>query len=216
MHRELTLSQEVRVFIDGLDGDDTGLTPEDFAESQKPRQLIAFIVDDLIKSREILTDSKLDMLERIVRDEQELVEGFLDDRFTRDVVDAVPGYVRRTLELSRLRCDRVPSNTTNGYLREAVRTYIMGLPQASVALSRAALEQALKEGIGYQSTNTFVRMNNLLDEAETAGVLDHANRDLARQVADAADDVLHEKPTVLPKALDVLIKLRGVLEFVYS
>ena len=93
---------------------------------------------------------------------------------------------------------------------------ILGLPQASVALSRAALEQALKEGIGYQSTRTFVEMNDLLDEAETARVIDRTVRKMAREVADDADEVLHEKPTNLVKAYDVLVKLRGVLKHVYA
>jgi len=102
------------------------------------------------------------------------------------------------------------------YLREAVRTYILGLPQASVALSRAALEQALKENIGYQGTGTFVRMNDLLDEAEGAQIIDQTVRRMARDIADQADDVLHEKPTSLAYAYEVLIKLRGVLQHVYG
>lgn len=40
--------------------------------------------------------------------------------------------------------------------------------------------------------------------------------DLARQVAAAANAVLHQEPTKLSNARDVLIKLRGVLEYIYS
>jgi hypothetical protein len=40
-----------------------------------------------------------------------------------------PGYVTRLLELSRLQGSVIPSEVTNGYLREAVRTYVLGLPQ---------------------------------------------------------------------------------------
>jgi hypothetical protein len=210
------LSEEVTVFIEGLDRDDTGLTREEFVELQEWNNLADNIVDYLVKSRETLIDSKLEALERLVEIQPNLVRKFLDRRFTRELVDAVPDFVRRTLQLSRMSGARIPSKITNGYLREAVRTYIVGLPQASVALSRAALEQALKEGIGYQSTNTFVEMRDLLDEAESAGVIDHANRVFAREVADAADNVLHEKPATLKHALDVLTKMRGVLQFIYS
>lgn len=59
-------------------------------------------------------------------------------------------------------------------------------------------------------------MNDLLVEAQTGGVIDKAHQQLAREVADAADDVLHEKPTTLSNALDVLVKMRGVLQFIYS
>jgi len=65
-------------------------------------------------------------------------------------VDAVPGYVSRIMQLSRLEGTMIPSDITNGYMREAARTYIYGLPLATVALSRAALEQALKEKLGKQ------------------------------------------------------------------
>jgi hypothetical protein len=63
------------------------------------------------------------------------------------------------MKLSHLQAQEVPSQVTNTYVQEAVRTYILGLPLASVALSRAAMEQALKEGLGYQGTRVFVEMN---------------------------------------------------------
>lgn len=215
MDSELTLSEKVRAFIETVDHD-FRLTEQEKAESARARELINSIVDHLVKARETIMDNKLEFLEKCVENGPEIIEEFLDEQFTRDVIDEVSGYVRRTLELSQMKCATIPSKITNGYLREAVRTYILGLPQASVALSRAALEQALKEGIGYQSTNTFVKMNDLLMEASTAGVIDKANGQLAREVADAADDVLHEKPTTLSNALDVLVKMRGVLIYIYS
>ena len=217
MSRELTLSQHVQSFIETEDWQNThDLSPEDRKEEERTSKIVAVIVDDIITSRETLTDSKLAAIEKLVESHPELIKNFLDDRFTRDLIDKVSGYVDRTLQLSRLQASGKPSSITNGYLREAVRTYILGLPQASVALSRAALEQALKEGIGYQSTRTFVEMNDLLDEAESARVIDRTVRKMARELADDADDVLHEKPTTLAKAYEVLVKLRGVLQHVYA
>lgn len=96
------------------------------------------------------------VIETIVRTEPELVRHLLDGRFTRDAINAVPGYLTRTMELSRLEGSRTPSEVTNGYMREVVRTYIFGFPQASIALSRAALEQALKEELGYQGNRSFI------------------------------------------------------------
>lgn len=137
-----------------------------------------------------------------LRGKQESCEYTYVNSYTREVTGLTFGI-------------QLPSNVTNGYLREAVNTYTLGLPQASVARSRAPLEQALKEGIGYKFS-TFIKMNNLLDEAESADVIDNAHRYLARQIADAADDVLYEKPTTLSKSLDVLTRLRGILQFIYS
>jgi hypothetical protein len=119
------------------------------------------------------------------------------------------------MQLSRLVASRVPSKIANCYLQEGVRTYILGLPQASVALCRAALEQSLKGNLGYQGACTFVEMNNLLNEAEGAHVIDRTIRRMARKIADEADDVLHEKPTSLAKAYKVLV-IRGILQHLYA
>ena len=80
----------------------------------------------------------------------------LGEHYTRTFLDAVSGYVRRTLELSRIESSETPSPLTNTYIREATRAYILGLPQACIALCRAALEQDLKERLGYQLTGTFI------------------------------------------------------------
>jgi hypothetical protein len=217
MKRERTLSEEVQIYIENLDWwADRDISSEKRAESEKARKIIKVIVDDLVESRETLTDSKLSGIEKLVQTVPELIDNLLDERFTRDVINEVSGYVRRTMQLSRLEGSIVPSKITNGYLKEAVRTYILGLPQASVALSRAALEQALKEKIGFQGTRTVVAMNDLLDEAEGAQVIDKTIRRMAREIATEADDVLHEKPTSLAKAYEVLILLRGVFQHVYG
>ena len=217
MPRDLRLSEEVQTYIDVLKNEgDRGKSPEQKREDWKLNKIVEIMIDDIIKSRETITDNRLNKLEVLVETSRDLIEDFLDDRFTVEAVDGVQSSVKRLMKLSRLEALRLPSTVTNGYLREAVRTYIFGFPQASIALSRAALEQALKEGIGYQSTGTFVKMDDLLDEAETAGVIDGTIRKLARQVADEADDVLHEKAASESKAYDVLILLRGVLQHVYA
>lgn len=217
MTRDSTLSGEVQSFIDTLDWEGQHDIPaEEREEAKKAEKVVELIVDDIIASRESMVENRLAVIEKFVTTEPELVNHFLDERFTRDVIDAVPGYVSRTMELSRLESSRTPSKTTNSYLREAVRTYIFGFPQASIALSRAALEQALKEELGHQGVKIFLDMNRLLDEAEGGGVIDGVIRKTARKLATEADAVLHERPADLPKAYDVLLMLRGVLQHIYS
>ncbi len=190
--------------------------PQERDEMREIHRVVDLIVDDVIASRETLTDGKLAAIEKLVAQMPEAIESFLDSRYTRGVVTAVRGYVRRTMELSRLEGSRVPSKVTNAYLREAVRTYIFGFPLASIALSRAALEQALKEELGHQGKQIFVNMNNLFDEAERAGLIDAVVRETARKIASEADAVLHEKPADLAKAYKVLLMLRGVLKHLYT
>jgi len=217
MADDFPLSQHLQSYIDALDLEGKhDIPPEEREEAKKAEKVVELIVDDIMASRESMVENRLAVIEKFVIAEPELVKHFLDERFTRDVIDAVPGYVSRTMELSRLEGSRTPSKTTNSYLREAVRTYIFGFPQASIALSRAALEQSLKEELGHQGMRIFVDMNSLLDEAEGAGIIDGVIRKTARRVASEADDVLHERPADLPKAYQVLLMLRGVLQHVYS
>lgn len=220
MSHEPSFSERIQVYIDSLDSEEqfdiSDLSPEERQQLEIGRKAVELVVDDLISSRETLTDNRLASFVKLVEDNPEFTNDILDERFTRDFIDSVPGCVKRILQLSRLESSRIPSKITNGYLQEAVRAYILGLPQASVALSRVAMEQALKENLGYQSTRRFVKMNNLLDEAEGAGVIDPTTRMAARAVADEADDVLHERPTSLDKAFDVLVNLRGILQHLYD
>jgi len=213
--RERRLSREVQTYIEVLDEEDAregsrGLSAQEREGQAGARALVEATVDDIIASRETITDNQLAFLENRLQSEPDLLEALLDDRFTRDVIANVSGYVSRTLRLSRLEASRIPSKATNVYVREAMRTYILGLPQASVALSRAALEQALKEILGYQGEQgTRKRMNDLLEEAERAGVVDSVIRGTARELANEGNEVLHEKPTSLAKAYDVLVNAQG-------
>ena len=120
------------------------------------------------------------------------------------------------MQLLRLEGSRLPSKTTNAYLQEAVRTYIFGFPQASVALSRAALEQALKESLALQLSGVFISFQELLKEAGKWNILDGATEDMARDVANAGDEVMHERPSDLRRAAEVLAKVRGLLQHIYS
>ncbi len=178
------------------------------------------IVSEVIDSREALTESKRkdvsSIIEDLVQRNPQVIADQLDDRYTRLVVRAVPGYVSRTLEFSRMDSVHFPSEVTNTYLREATRAYIMGLAQASIALSRAALEQGLKENRGFQGTGHYVPFQDLLDEALKYKLLDKVTMRMARAVANAGDAVMHEAPSSSVSARDVLDKLRGVLQDLYS
>ncbi len=189
---------------------------EERNEASKNRRLVEAIVEVVVRSREMIADKKLEAVEVLVAASPDLIAHFLDDYFTREVINAVPGYVERMLQLSALRAERLPSSVTNGYLKEAVRTYVLGLPQASVALCRAALEQALKESLGLQLSGMFISFQELLKEARKWNILDDVTEDMARDLANAGDEVMHERPTDLPKAKDILTKARGLLQHIYS
>ena len=213
----LRFSDEVKAYIATLDLEsDRDLKPQEREEAKTARRMVKVVVSEVVNSRETLTDGKLKGIESLVQSIPEDIAAYLDERFTRDVINSVPGYVRRTLDLSRMEAVRTPSTITNTYLREATRAYVMGLPQACIALCRATLEQALKEQLGRQLSGTFVKFHDLIDEAYKYHLLDRTTKAIAREVANDADEVLHEKPSDPNQAEGVLIKLRGLVQHIYS
>jgi hypothetical protein len=223
MPKEPTLSTKLWSQLAIIDEEhDRELSSEAKETNAAYGRLIDFIVDRAINSRETITDKKLEpdvmgQLEHVLlNSKDDLLEYFLDDHFTRTALMSVSECVNRILQLSRLDSLRVPSVVTNGYLREATRTYIFGFPQASVALSRATLEQAIKETLGRQGHRDFISFQKLLEEARRCNVLDDAMERCASEVAKAGNDVMHERPTTLDEAFDVLSKLRGLLKHIYS
>src|ERR1019366_2419280 len=181
MERDLRLSEEVQTYIDILKNEsEKGKSPEQRREDRKLAKMVEIMIDDVIKSREIIGDNRLKKLDLLVESAPDLIEDFVDDRFTVEAVDGVQSSVKRLMKLSRLEAVRTPSAITNGYLRESVRTYIFGFAQASVALSRAALEQALKENLGLQLSGEFHTMDALLKAARKYGLLDRTMELCAR------------------------------------
>lgn len=217
MPTDLTLSQEVETFLETLDWEnDHELSTEERREAARMREAVKIIVKHVIQSREMLIDGRLKNVEAVVRSNPELILHFLDDYYTRELIAAVSGYAQRTLDLSRMEASRIPSEITNSYIQEASRTYILGLPQACIALCRAALEQSLKEQLGRQTSGSRFELSELINEAYKYHLLDRTTRRIAREVARDGNNVLHEKPAGLNKAYNVLLKLRGLVQQVYS
>jgi len=187
-------------------------------EQERAENLAKNVVRYVLASRETLLPNHpvLTQLETLVQEAPDLVADLLDEHYTRQLLGEIPGYVQRTLEFSRLETERVPSEITTTYLREAVRTYIYGLPQACVALSRAALEQSLKETLGRQGSGERLGFQGLVDQAVTWNVLDKPTARMARNLANEGDSVLHEGPTNLEKAREVLVGIRGLVQQIYS
>lgn len=216
-----TFSQGIQEFIDSRDSDYVEeLNPEERKEHESTEKLVKAVVRYVLASRETVVTNPLMnplmTLETLVQAAPDLVADFLDEHYTRQLVGEIAGYVGRTLEFSRLEAERVHTEITNTYLREAVRTYILGLPQACVALSRAALEQSIKEVLGRQGSGEYLSFQKLVDQAEIWNVLDKPMAKMARNLANEGDRVLHERPTDLKKAKDVLVGMRGLVQQIYS
>ncbi|MGD0683207.1 MAG: DUF4145 domain-containing protein [Terracidiphilus sp.] len=211
MTEHLRLSSEVLKFVEDLDKSFMKKHPGEGPQMLERGRKIA---EHVKISREEFSDDIIPALEELSRKSPDLFAGDIDRLYVRDVVAAVPGYVSRTLQLSALAAEHKTKEVVSKYLAEAVRTYIYGFPLASIALSRAVLEYAVRERmIGPpEGTTLSAWIEQVADERD----LDDVVTDMARSVTKTGNKVLHQKPVKLPEAFDVLVKVRKFLEALYS
>ncbi len=198
------------------------------SEEQKARYVLQRIAEELIEAREAFTEGELEHalrkvterhfepLEHILRDEPEIVESEIDRLLTTRVLSDMRNVVDRVVNLSKLPPAKIASDQTAKYVREAARAYFWGLFQASAAMSRVALEQALKEVLGRQGIEDYVSFKTLRKEAERKGILDPVTGPAACQIAKDANRVIHHRPTDPNSALEILARSRGLIVQIYA
>jgi hypothetical protein len=145
----------------------------------------------------------------------------LDAYYTRDFLRRVRMLVDRTMRVTAMEPGAKPECGVNLYLREATRCYIFGFWFSSVALSRAAVEEALKDRLRKESCRVGKDMpndNNLRQlslDAKEMGLIDAAHLDLVDKVRLNGNRVLHGAPAQENDAGDCLAAARGVLNQLY-
>jgi len=141
----------------------------------------------------------------------------LDQTYTREVLQTVPEMVTRSLAPRAFTLAGIADEEAIAYLREAANSYILGLPLATVALSRAAVERALKQACAKRFGARAV------DEACLEAVIERFARkvvsksacDLADTVRKKGNEVLHPKGRTGPSmatSLEVLDAARTVVQ----
>lgn len=139
----------------------------------------------------------------------------LDELYCRDLLQAVPGIVERTRNLSQLTLPELGDPDSITYLKEASNCYILGLPQAAVALARAAVETRLRAASSRVFGKTAVRAAEFIQIIDTFAargrLLSREGQGLAHKVREAANQVLHERPTNSAAALSVIEAARTVI-----
>ena len=216
--KELTLSEKLKLWADQLEEEQVeGLTPGERQESRKAQEYISLVAKYIVMSREVLLNEGLSQLDSLVQQEKDLVENMLDEHYALRLIEEVPSMVERTLQLSRLTALQTPSRQTNRYISEAMRSYIQGFPVASIAISRAAFEQALKEKLGRQGDGEYQELRKLVDDARKWNILSPTGYIAAKDLIKMCNRVLHEEPMKdEEKSLEILVGIRALLEELYS
>jgi hypothetical protein len=137
----------------------------------------------------------------------------LDQVYARDLLAAVPEYVRRTQSLRQVTLPGVRKSEAVAYLREAANCYIHGLCEACVALARSALELELRARVGKlvgEQAATATKLDDLIDRYGPR-LLSRQGLSDARAVRRAGNQVLHVGATDSGKALATLESARRVI-----
>ena|SRR2546425_2296510 len=152
---------------------------KDFEESEGPtspedKQVERAIRQIKIDSIESLMPEELETIIGILRHRRDMLEWSLDDHYSRSLLKEVPEIVRRALKLEPLYVKRQIKGPAETYVREATRAYLFGFFQASVALSRSALEQSLRESLrsGASLLAQTDELLSLIRAAELSKLLD--------------------------------------------
>ena len=153
----------------------------------------------------------------VQKTDRDVLEWFFDDCLSRLLVFEVPRMVSRALQLEPMSIEQSPGADENAYLREATRCYLYGLFNASVALSRSALEQAfsskipkLLQGAGEDTLLTLINTARSSILKQKPQICDRAH-----EVRKKANDIVHGKTCKGPEALRVLKDTRDTIVCLY-
>lgn len=154
-----------------------------------------------------------------IQTDPERVATIFDDFYTRDFLKKVENIVDRTMKLSAMAPKATPDSGVNLFLREASRCLIHGFWNSSVALSRAALELALKQQLksrlaGHIPTEDDLQW--LLEYANQFKVIDDARFELGDKVRKTGNKVLHGSQADQDLAWETLWAVRGVMKVIYA
>ena len=205
---------------------DEELTAEELAECAADREALLESVEQFYRHTELtpfaiyglLRSAALKLPSEVVKGAGDSAAWSLDDCLSRLIIPEIPRMVARALKLEPILTDENGVANENPYLREATRCLLFGLFNASVALSRSALEQALSKKIPLviQGKSREDRLQTLIRTARVS-VLKRAPVacDLADKVRKKANAIIHQGPCQESEALLVLQDTRTVLRALY-
>jgi|GEM_PF-2174240 len=142
----------------------------------------------------------------------------LNKMFSVEFLKKVNFCVKRSMKLAGLFAKEPASKQTNLYIHEATSAYILGLPIASVVLSRAALEQALKDRLGLQNNQQDIRsLAELIENANTWKLFeDSTSTSAAIEMKKQCNKVIHEGPIDESEAFQIISIVRDLIREIFA
>jgi hypothetical protein len=186
----------------------------DAGSDEHPRLFAERVVRILLNSLEIVDDTADNVAATVLGSvELSTLETWFDDLYVRRLLAQIPKMARRTTHLAPIIVEVSPQKPTRHYLKEATRAYVFGFWPSCIAMSRAAVEQALRERLG-KAESESVECGLLLKEAVWRGMLDQSAASLAAKVQLEGNRWLHGRfieEEAQQTAWGTLMAARGVL-----
>ncbi len=117
----------------------------------------------------------------------------------------------KTFKLEAPPITGVAPESVVSYLRESTRCWLYGFHGASVALSRACLEDALKARMHRDEC-----LESLIAVAKRSGLLDGCMEDFAHKVRKAANKFLHGRSITERESRQTLDATRSLVEQIFT
>jgi len=138
--------------------------------------------------------------------------GLLDEFYSREILRAVPGMVDRTRRLASLTLAGLPEDDVLVYLHESAHCYILGLPQAAMALARAVVEAVVTKTVVQHGGKAMAakEFRERLRYAVDKRLLSRQGESRADKVWLTASEALHRNPAAPETALTLFEAARSV------
>jgi len=195
---------------------DEEMEPSEKEEARQTLEFVERITAYLVGHLAGFSDATATKIESLFKDAGAAVDEEIEHYYVRDMLARVPKMVNRTMKLSHIVPQEALLGPAEVYLKEATRSYLFGFWDASVALSRAAVEQGLRQAAKDRFNQNLDTLRELIEAGLRLGLLDGPHAYLAGSVARAGNQVLHKQPADETEAWDVPWAARGVLGHLVS
>ena len=144
------------------------------------------------------------------------LEPFYNEFYCKVFLEQIPKMAERTRRLPTLHTKTPVDRATNLYLREASRSYILGIWDAAVALARAAVEQVLEERLKQTVPGLQGGLDEMMKLAERFRILDREQLSAAGRVQRRGNMVLHKGQANEDDAWSTIVDVRAVVAYLHG
>ena len=196
---------------------------EQFARAWKTNDAQTKKIRDRIelyaKSLEGITTREARKADEVFESMPDVYEWLVDWWYSKEVLERLCGIAQRFRHVRPILVviNRTPSQEVVFFLREATRCYLYGFFQASVAMTRSALEngldQSLKGKFGHEADKALrdLKLHKKINAASNYKLLTGPARVCANRVRIDGNQAVHDQPKSESVALERLHDVRKVL-----